>query len=58
MSQNVKRILNIQELASYLNCSVSMIRKMIYRKEIPFFKIRKSLRIRFVGNPQMDSESI
>lgn len=58
MSQNIKRILNIQELATYLNCSISMIRKMIYRKEIPFFKIRKSLRIRFVGSPQMDSKPI
>ncbi len=33
------KILNIKELANYLNCSVSMIRKLIYNNEIPYFKI-------------------
>lgn len=33
------KILNIKELSNYLNCSVSMIRKLIYNNEIPYFKI-------------------
>lgn len=37
--QNSKKILNIKELSELLNCSVSMIRKLIYNNEIPYFKI-------------------
>lgn len=34
-----KDIVNINELSDYLKCSISMIRKLIYNDEIPFFKI-------------------
>ena len=34
-----KEILNIKEIAKYLNCSVSMIRKLIYDNQIPYFRI-------------------
>lgn len=34
-----KDIVNINELSDYLKCSISMIRKLIYSNEIPFFKI-------------------
>lgn len=34
-----KENLNIKEAAKYLNCSVSMLRKLIYNNEIEFFKI-------------------
>ena len=37
--QEYKEILNIKEIAKYLNCSVSMIRKLIYDNQIPYFKI-------------------
>ncbi len=41
--QNKKTIFNIKQIAEYLNCSTSMIRKMINNNEIPYFKIRKKL---------------
>lgn len=34
-----KIILDIKEVAEYLNCSISTIRKLIYNNEIPYFKI-------------------
>ena len=37
--KNEKRILTIIELAEYLNCSISTIRKLIHNNEIPYFKI-------------------
>ena len=37
--QEYKEILNIKEIAKYLNCSVSMIRKLIYDNQIPYFRI-------------------
>lgn len=33
------KILSLKELASYLNCSTSTIRKLIKNEKIPFFKI-------------------
>lgn len=36
---NSEKILNIKELAEYLKCGVSTIRKLIYNNEIPYFKI-------------------
>lgn len=41
--ENLKENLNIKETAKYLNCSVSMIRKLIYNNEISYYKIRQSL---------------
>lgn len=34
-----KENMNIKEVAAYLNCSVSMIRKLIYNDEIPRYCI-------------------
>lgn len=34
------KILNIQELSSYMNCSVPMLRKLVYENKIPNFRIR------------------
>lgn len=34
-----KEILNIKEIAKYLSCSVSTIRNMIRKNEIPYFRI-------------------
>lgn len=34
-----KEIMNIKETSSYLNCSISLLRKMIYENEIPFLKL-------------------
>lgn len=39
MINEKQKIINIKELSKYLNCSISMIRKMIYNNEIPYFKI-------------------
>lgn len=39
MLQAKNQIITIKELSEYLNCSISMIRKMIYDNEIPYFKI-------------------
>jgi len=33
-------IMNIRELSNFINCSVSTLRKLIYEKSIPFFKVR------------------
>lgn len=41
--KQTNKILTIKELARYLNCSESMIRKLIYNNEIPNFKIRSHL---------------
>lgn len=38
--KSTNKILTIKEISKYLNCSESMIRKMIYNNEIPHFKIR------------------
>ena len=38
-----KEILNIKELSEYLNCSISLIRKMVYNNSIPFFKLGNRL---------------
>lgn len=37
--EKTRKILNIKELAEYLNCSVAMIRKLIYNNDIPYFKM-------------------
>lgn len=34
-----KEIVDIKELAEYLSCGISTIRKLIYNNEIPYFKI-------------------
>lgn len=34
-----KENMNIKEAANYLNCSISMIRKLIYNDEIPTYRI-------------------
>lgn len=34
-----KEILNIKELSSYLHCSTSKIRNLIYENKIPYFRI-------------------
>lgn len=39
MVHEKNQIITIKELSEYLNCSISMIRKMIYNNEIPYFKI-------------------
>lgn len=36
-------IFNIKELASYLKCSISCIRSLIRKKEIPYFRIGNKL---------------
>lgn len=38
-----KEILNIKELSTYLNCSISQIRKMVYENKIPYFRIGNRL---------------
>ena len=35
--------LNIQELSSYLRCSVSEIRKLVKSKKIPFYRVGSKL---------------
>lgn len=37
--QNKSEIFNLKECSIYLNCSISLLRKMIYKNEIPFFKL-------------------
>ena len=32
-------VLNIKELAKYLNCSISSIRKLVRANQIPYFRI-------------------
>ncbi len=34
-----KENFNLKEMAEFLNCSPSMIRKLIYNNEIPYYKI-------------------
>lgn len=38
MDSNLQ-ILTLKEASAYLNCSISLLRKMIYENEIPFFKL-------------------
>ena len=38
MSDNIQ-ILTLKEASAYLNCSISLLRKMIYKNEIPYFKL-------------------
>ena len=38
--------LNIEELADYLKLSVQTIRRLVLNREIPFHKIKKSIRFR------------
>ena len=37
------KILNIKELAEYINCSEAFIRKLIYTNKIPYFRIGKKI---------------
>lgn len=34
-----QEIFNIKQLSEYLHCSSSLLRKMVYENEIPFFKL-------------------
>lgn len=34
---------NIKELSVYLHCSISMVRKLVTNKEIPFYRIGNRL---------------
>lgn len=36
---NMNEVFNIKELSKYLKCSIPAIRKLIYSKQIPLFKI-------------------
>lgn len=38
-NSNMNEVFTIKELAEYLKCSISEIRKLIYSKQIPLFKI-------------------
>ncbi len=38
-----KIILNIKELADYLNCSISTIRNLLRKGELPHFRIGKKI---------------
>lgn len=38
-----KIIFNVEEVAKYLNCSVSCIRTLVRKKEIPYFRIGNRL---------------
>jgi len=38
-----KQILNIKELAEYLNCSVSCIRKLKDENKIPYFRVASKI---------------
>lgn len=40
----VKKIVNIDDLSSYLNISISEIRKLIKESDIPYFRIRSAYR--------------
>ena len=33
------KVLNVDGIASYLNCSTSTIRKLVRNKQIPFFRV-------------------
>lgn len=38
-------LLSVQEVAGYLGLGVSTVREMIYRGELPAFKIRRRVRV-------------
>ena len=38
-----KIIFNVEEVAKYLNCSISCIRTLVRKKEIPYFRIGNRL---------------
>jgi len=40
----VKKIVNIDDLSSYLNISIPEIRKLIRESDIPYFRIRSAIR--------------
>lgn len=37
--QNNSEILNLKETSLYLHCSISLLRRLIYENEIPYFKL-------------------
>ncbi len=45
-SKTFESLWNVDQSAEYLGTTISHIRKMIYHKEIPFFKVGKSVRFR------------
>lgn len=38
-TKEVEKILDVKELATYLRCSQSTVRKLLRNKEIPFFRV-------------------
>lgn len=39
------QVCTVKEIAEYLNCSVSSIRGLVRNKEIPYFRIRKQIKL-------------
>jgi excisionase family DNA binding protein len=38
-----RKIFDVKEIAIYLNCSISSVRKLVRNKEIPYFRIGSKL---------------
>lgn len=39
------KVFTVKEMAEYLHCSVSSVRGLIRNKEIPYFRIRKKIKL-------------
>ena len=53
----MEKYLDVKDVSGYLKCSVSFIRKMIYERKIPFFKIGNRILFRLSRIEEWISEN-